>query len=240
MGAMLDGKRILVVVPARGGSKGIPLKNLAKVCGETLIAHTAKIIHPHLDGISDCNIVSTDHPDIATEAIRHGLGVPFIRPHLLSLYMVSDHAVLYHALTEMERIDGHPYDVVIMLQPTCPMRRVWHVEHTVGRIVYAGNDSAWTVTRVDRKYHPLKHLQLGPEGALDYYTPEGRNIIARQQLEPTFIRNGAAYAFTRECLLVQQTIMGKKSAAVVIDEPLVNIDTPEDLAECERRMCAAG
>ena len=230
---MIDGKPVLVIVPARGGSKGIPLKNLAKVCGETLIAHVGQFVR-RLRFVDEA-IVSTDHPEIAAEAVKHGLSVPFIRPRSLSGDLIGDFDVLYHALTETERLNDREYHIILMLQPTCPMRTVRDVEQTVGKVVYAGNDSAWTVERVNKKYHPLKQLRVGQEWRLDYYSAKGREIVARQQLEPTHIRNGACYAFTRECLLLQQTIMGKRSAAVVT-EPLVNIDTPEDLAEAERLM----
>lgn len=231
---MIDGKRVLVVVPARGGSKGIPLKNIAMLYGKPLIAHTAELIN-RLDFV-DYAMVSTDSPSIANISGQYGLAVPFMRPDILSGDFVSDWHVLHHVLTKME-CTAATYDIVVMLQPTCPLRRVWHVEHTVNRLL-KGFDSVWTVTKVDKKYHPKKSLRLASDGTLGHYVEAGKFIVARQQLSDTYIRNGAAYAFTRECLLVQQTIMGKRSAAVVIDEPLVNIDTPEDLAEAERLMRA--
>jgi CMP-N-acetylneuraminic acid synthetase len=91
----------------------------------------------------------------------------------------------------------------------------------------------WTVSRTDLKYHPLKQLKIGSDGAMDYYSAEGGAIIARQQLDQLYFRNGAAYAFTRDCLVEQRTTKGKRSAAVVIDEPMVSIDTLEDFEKVE-------
>ena len=231
---MIGDKRVLVVVPARGGSKGIPLKNIAMLYGKPLIAHTAELIN-RLDFV-DYAMVSTDSPSIANISGQYGLAVPFMRPDVLSGDFVSDWHVLHHVLTKME-CTAVTYDIIVMLQPTCPLRRVWHVEATVKRLLQ-GFDSVWTVTKADKKYHPAKALEVFPSGELRHYLLGGHAIIARQQLGDTYIRNGAAYAFTRECLLVQKTILGKKSAAVVIDEPLVNIDTPQDLVEAERLMVA--
>jgi CMP-N-acetylneuraminic acid synthetase len=89
-------------------------------------------------------------------------------------------------------------------------------------------DAVWTVSRTDPKAHPLKQLNVSATGQLDYYDPRGKNIIARQQLEPVFYRNGISYAITRECLLEQGTIMGTRTGALVLDGDLVSIDTEWD------------
>ncbi len=231
---MLGGRRVLVVVPARGGSKGVRLKNIHPLCGIPLIAHVGALVREL--GYFDRAVVSTDHPVIAETARASGLDVPFVRPAELSGDLISDYQVLSHALAELERLDGARYDVVTMLQPTSPLRRPSHVTATVMKLIDEGWDAVWTVSRTDLKYHPLKQLKVGPDGAMDYYSAEGGAIIARQQLEQIYYRNGAAYAFTRDCLLEQQTIKGKRSAAVVIDEPMVSIDTLEDFDKVEHLL----
>ena len=101
---MIAGKRILIVVPARGGSQGLPLKNLCKVGGMTLVAWTARVIKslPWVDRA----VVSTDYEEIAAEAESAGLAAPFRRPRAISGDRIGDTDVLIHALQEMERIDG--------------------------------------------------------------------------------------------------------------------------------------
>jgi CMP-N,N'-diacetyllegionaminic acid synthase len=229
---MLDGKSILVVVPARGGSKGVPLKNIRPLAGVPLIAHTGNLVK-RLQYV-DRAICSTDHPDIAKAAADCGLEVPFMRPPELGGDLISDLHVLTHAIKVI--CDSY-YDVVVMLQPTCPLRTAGQVTLAVRRLIDGGFDSVWTISETDKRYHPLK--QLGLQGDELYYLLEdGRQIIARQQLKQTYYRNGAAYVFTRECLLEQQTTMGKRAGYVWVENQLVNIDTLEDFAEAERIMAA--
>jgi CMP-N,N'-diacetyllegionaminic acid synthase len=231
---VLGSKRILAVVPARGGSKGVTLKNLHPLQGIPLIAHVGRVARdiPAIDRA----LVSTDHPEIAAEAEHAGLAAPFIRPAELAGDLVSDFQVLEHALTAAERLDGVTYDVVLMLQPTSPLRRAAHVQAVLEKLVKEGWDAVWTVSATELKYHPLKQLVVGEGGEMSYFDPEGPRIVARQQLQPVYHRNGVAYAFTRACLLEQRTIMGARSAAVVLDEPLVSIDTLDDFRLAEREL----
>jgi CMP-N,N'-diacetyllegionaminic acid synthase len=231
---VLGSKRILAVVPARGGSKGVPLKNLHPLQGIPLIAHVGRVVRdtPAIDRA----LVSTDHTEIAAEAERAGLAAPFMRPAELSGDLVSDFQVLEHALTAAESLDGVTYDVVLMLQPTSPLRRAAHVQAVLEKLVKEGWDAVWTVSVTELKYHPLKQLTVGESGTMSYFDPAGAGVVARQQLQPVYHRNGVAYAFTRACLLEQRTIMGARSAAVVLDEPLVSIDTLDDFRLAEREL----
>ncbi len=224
---MLSGRRILVVVPARGGSRGIELKNLRAVGGISLVARVGRVVR-ELDFI-DRAIVSTDHAEIARTAETTGLAAPFVRPDALSGPTVGDLQVLEHALQEVERLDGVRYDVVVMLQPTSPSRTAAQVRQAVTMLVDCGYDAVWTVSATDGKAHPLKQLAIDSNGHLGFYDAAGASIVARQQLPPVFHRNGIAYVFTRACLLDQKTIMGAKTGAVVIDGPVANIDTEFDI-----------
>jgi CMP-N,N'-diacetyllegionaminic acid synthase len=234
---MLNGRRILAVVPARGGSKGIPLKNLQAVGGRALVALAGDVARavPCIDRA----VVSTDHLLIRDAARKAGLDAPFLRPPELSGDRIGDLDVLTHALQATEADDGSRYDVVLMLQPTSPTRRPEHVEATLNKLVDEDLDSVWTVSPTDLKSHPLKQLTVGADGRMDYFDRRGATIIARQQLEPVYHRNGVAYALTRECLLEQRQLLGARAGAVVIDEPMANIDTIEDLAAAERLVAKA-
>lgn len=236
---MIEGKRILAVVPARGGSKGIKLKNLRPVLGVPMVARVGHVVG-QLDSI-DRAVVSTDHEEIAQVAEGAGLAAPFRRPETLSGDRIGDLEVLTNALNEMERIDGATYDVIVMLQPTSPLRRPEDITGTVEMLVRGAWDAVWTVSESDSKAHPLKQLTIeGSDeqqpGRLDYYDPAGKKIIARQQLTPVFHRNGIAYAITRDCLLGQGTIMGARTGAYLIEGPAVSIDTEWDIDLCEFLM----
>lgn len=226
---MLQGKRILVVVPARGGSKGVKLKNLRKVGGVPLVARVGAVVR-ELPMI-DYAVVSTDHEEIARIADEAGIAAPFRRPPGLSGDRIGDWEVLVHALQESELHYGVCCDVIVMLQPTSPLRRAADVAATIDKLVCGGWDAVWTVSPTDSKAHPLKQLTVDDgDDALGYYDTSGSEIIARQQLSQLYHRNSVAYAFTRDCLVEQGTIMGTRTAALVVDGPQVSIDTESDLA----------
>jgi CMP-N,N'-diacetyllegionaminic acid synthase len=227
---MIKGQRILVVCPARGGSKGIPLKNLQPFLGVPLVARVGQLVAeiPEIDR----SVVSTDSKEIARVAADAGLEAPFYRPEDLSGDRISDLDVLSHALIEMERLDETTYDIIVMLQPTSPLRRTEHVLDTIHMLVDGDWDAVWTVSETDSKNHPLKQLTVS-DGRLDYYDQAGKQIIARQQLVPVYHRNGVAYAIRRSCLLEQQSIMGERTGALVLEGNLVSIDTMWDLELAE-------
>lgn len=227
---MRGGMRILVVVPARGGSKGVSLKNLRCVLGTPLVARVGELVR-ELSWV-DRAVVSTDHPEIAEVARAAGLDAPFMRPESLSGDRIGDLEVLTHALEATDAVDRAAYDIVVMLQPTSPLRRAEHVTDCVDKLIGGGFDSVWTVSRTDPKYHPHKQLALDGD-RLDFWDPQGETVIARQQLSPVYHRNGAAYAITRECLLSRKSILGKNASAVIIDEPMLSIDTLEDFDAVE-------
>ena len=227
---MFLNKTILVVVPARGGSKGVKLKNIRTVKGVPLVALVGNLVK-QLSYV-DRAVVSTDNPEIARIAEESGLDVPFMRPEDLSDDIVADWNVLIHALSECERIDNRQYDVVVMLQPTSPMRKPEHVTETVEKLIRCGYDAVWTVSETDTKAHPLKQLIIKDE-ALDYYDPAGSSIVARQQLTPVYHRNGIAYAITRDCIVNKKNIKGDHTSAVIIKDLVVNIDTELDFKLAE-------
>ena len=230
---MYKNHRILAVVPARGGSKGVKLKNLFPLCGKPLLEYSANVIHA--SEYFDRAVVSTDHDQIAQVARENNLQVVH-RPEELSGDRIGDWDVLNHALLEAEREAGVLYDVIVMLQPTSPLREASHVRACIEKCVDEKRDAVWTVSSTDLKYHPLKALILDESGAMDLYDERGKQIIARQQLQPVYHRNGVAYALTRDCILNQKTIMGANWSAVVIENPQISIDTLEDFARVESFM----
>lgn len=230
---MIEGKSVIAIVPARGGSKGIQLKNLQHVGGISLVARAIRVAKgtPEIDRI----IVSTDHEDIATEARKEGCEVPFMRPEALSGDRIADHPVIVDALLQAEKHYRENYGIVLMLQPTSPFRTPDHIRGALSMLAEGDFDAIWSVSETDSKAHPLKQLTLA-DSRLGYYDEAGRNIIARQQLNPVYHRNGVVYAFTRECLIEQKTVFGKKTGAYVINEFQLSIDTEIDLKVAEHFM----
>ena len=223
---MIGNKRILAIVPARGGSKGIPKKNLRTINGVSLIAMAGQTIQNV--SIIDKAVVSTDDPDIAYAAEKSGLKAPFIRPKNISGDFVSDWSVLVHALMETEKIYQTQYHIILMLQPTSPLRQPTHILRAIEMLESGKWDSVWSVSQTDPKNHPVKQLRLN-EDVMDYYDSKAEHIIARQQLSKLFHRNGVVYALTRDCIVNQKSLKGRRAGALVLDGHFVSIDTDWDL-----------
>jgi len=227
---MLGSKRVLAVVPARGGSKGLPGKNLKCICGQPLVTRVGRVVAeiPEIDRA----VVSTDSTEIAKVAADAGLAAPFMRPDSLSGDLIGDIDVLVHALDAMETIDRCTYDVIVMLQPTSPLRTPAEVIKCLRMFEQKAADSVWTVSVADKKYHPLKQLSLAG-GRLSFFDPRGSAIIARQQLEELYFRNGVAYVVSRDTLINDRTLLGRVSYACVSNVVHISIDTAADLSQAE-------
>lgn len=215
--------RVLAVVPARGGSKGVPRKNLREIGGVPMVARVKPVID-RLDFV-DRSIVSTDDPEIAEVS---GLDAPFLRPDELAGDFASAADVARHALSATEAIDGVRYDVLLYLEPTAAIRKASDIAACFHKLVAEGLDAVWTVSAVNPSVHPLKLLDLDDD-KLRYYDPDSARIVARQQLAPVYRRNGVCYALTRACVL-EHGFMGPNTSAVVTDDRHISVDSDLDIA----------
>ena len=226
-------KKILAIVPARGGSKGIKLKNLKKIGGKSLIQLVAEVISE--SKLFTNAVVSTDHKQIKKEAVKYGLDAPFYRPKNLSGDMVSDLEVLQHAILKSEDFYEIKYDYIVMLQPTSPLRTKRDLKKLVSMMENGDYDSIWTISETDSKFHPQKQLDI-KSGYLDFWHSKGKNIIARQQLDTLYHRNGVGYIFSRDCLLGKNSIKGNKTGYLILKSPQISIDTLDDLKKAENLL----
>ena len=119
---MYKNKRLLAIIPARGGSKGIKLKNLKKINKISLIGHVSKIVKKIK--FIDLSLVSTDHPKIIKEAKKYNLKILFKRPKKISGDKIGDLSVIKHSLLNAEKKTNLKYDIILFLQPTSPLRKV--------------------------------------------------------------------------------------------------------------------
>lgn len=216
----------LAIIPARGGSVGLPNKNLRKFFGVPLVRLAVEIAKavPEVDDF----VVSTNREVIAAAS---GTFHIVKRPEELSTGFAGDVAVWSHALLRYEEITGKQFDEVVALQPTSPLRTPEDVSRAIQWRREGNWDSVWTVAPTDLKWHPDKQLSIVDGGKLAFWS--GRDIIARQHLVPTYTRNGVAYVLTRDCLLVQKKTLTPNSSFVVTDTPQISIDTEQDLEHAE-------
>lgn len=230
MSELRSGLKRLAIIPARGGSKGLPGKNLALVAGETLLARAVRCAREA--GIFDTILVSTEDQATADAGRKAGAAVPFLR----SPQLASDSAAVIDAVREvLARLETR-FDTVALLEPTSPLRTPEIVRQTMAAAESEGADAALTVSPAPARYHPLKHFRIAADGKVRFAVEEGAKVVNRQELEPTFLRNGMCYAVRVGAIEAGHNILGSALRAVVVDGPAVNIDDAADLAEARRLL----
>jgi CMP-N-acetylneuraminic acid synthetase len=220
--------RNLAVIPARGGSKSVPRKNLQDVGGRPLIGHM--IGHAlAVPAITDL-VVSTEDEEIAEVARRLGAQVPFLRPAELAEDHMPSWPTVRHALFGMERITGQPYDHVIMLQATAPLCRPQDIAACIDRLAIGDCESVVTVVRV-MTHHPFRMKRIVGEDTLINFIDQGfEDMRPRQTLPAVYQRSGAVYASRRAVIVEQDGVVGSNARAVVVPpETGIEIDTALDL-----------
>ncbi|MEE9393260.1 MAG: acylneuraminate cytidylyltransferase family protein [Planctomycetota bacterium] len=230
-----NGLSVLAVVPARGGSKGIPRKNLARVGGRSLIAWAAHTI-AELPWI-DAAVLSTDDEEMVEEGRRCGLSVPFLRPDQYATDLASSVGMWQDAWLKSEAHFDQRFDVSVLLQPTTPLRRSEDVRRCVEAVVEGGHRAATTISAMPGHYVPEKCLLRDHGGRIQFFWDSvaggGGAVSRRQDAKSYFIRNGICYALTRSTLVDDGHIVEDDCAGVVVDGFVVNIDEPIELELAE-------
>jgi len=229
---MIKGQTVVGVILARGGSKGLPGKNLARLGGRPLIAHT--ILAARGARTLDRVILTTDSPEIAAVGRRYGAEVPFLRPARLARDTAHTPPVIEHAVRHLERREGYRVDIVVTLQPTSPFRHPEDIDRGVRML--AGNPRLDSVISVKETAVPPYWVFRPRRGRLYPFVEDGTDYFLkeRQQLPLTVQPNGALYV-TRRGLLARRGILvsafgGGKTGYVLMDAlTSVDIDGPMDL-----------
>ncbi|WP_061298122.1 NAD(P)-dependent oxidoreductase [Leptospira borgpetersenii] len=230
---MYKDKKIIAVIQARGGSKGIPKKNIYPIVGHPLISYSicAALNSRYIDEL----VVTTDSEEIAEISRRYGAKTPFLRPTELSGDTVLSVDSLYHAVIESERFFGVKYDYVIELPCVSPFRDHMHVDGALEKLFNTGADSVISVVDTGEK-HPVRLKRIVDDQIKDFCKefPEPKAGSRRQDLEKCYIRNGAIYSMTRDCLINKFSRHGENSRPYIMpEEKSINIDTKFDLKLAE-------
>jgi CMP-N-acetylneuraminic acid synthetase len=222
---------VLGIVPARGGSKGVPGKNIRPLAGRTLLEYTAAAAQE--SGVIDRVILSTDSPEIADAGRGAGLEVPFLRPAALAGDDTPMLEVLQHAVTTVSA-GGWVPDLIVLLQPTSPLRRGARIREAVTLLRASGADSVVSVVEVPRHLSPDYVMRI-EDGLLRPFLPEGARVTRRQDARAAYAREGTVYAFRRATLERFGTIYGEDCRPLVLDpDESLSIDSPADWAAAER------
>jgi len=222
---------LLAIIPARGGSKGVPRKNIRMVAGKPLIAWT--LLAARSASCLNRIIVSTDNEEIA-EISRAWGGEVIMRPPELAQDETPTLPVLRHVAEKIEEVDAWTADAVVTLQPTSPLRRAEHIEAAVS--LFAADpeaDSLVSCIEVPHIFHPFSVMRRDESG---YMVPflEGAQIPTRRQDKPAvFARNGAAIYITRRNCLNRFVFGGRLLSYMMSPKDSLDIDSEADLAQAE-------
>lgn len=223
---------VLAVIPARGGSKGLPGKNVRELAGLPLIAHSILLARscPEITR----TIVSTDSEEIAAVAREHGAEVPFLRPAALAGDETAMWPVLQHALTEACR-DGSDYDVLLLLDPTSPARLPADVAAVLALL--AGRPEADGVVAVSEPhFNPLWHAVVdGGDGTMQLLNPDASSYGRRQDVPRVFRINAALYAWRTSFVRAESAswLKGRNLLYEIPELRAVHVDSLEDFTLLE-------
>lgn len=224
--------KILAIIPARGGSKGVPGKNIKLLGGKPLLAYTAAIAlqSKYFTEV----ILSSEDEQIIVVAKSLGISVPFVRPAALAQDHTPTIDVILHALQWYKNRNIF-FDSVCLLQVTSPFRTVAFVNQATERFIESGCDSLVSVQQVPDDYNPHWTFEVNPEGNLTIATGEEQIIPRRQELPKAYHRDGSMYLTKTEVLLHQHSLYGKSTAFIESpSEYYVNIDTISDWEQAEQ------
>jgi CMP-N,N'-diacetyllegionaminic acid synthase len=226
--------RTLGIVPARGGSKGVPRKNITLLLGKPLLAYTADaaLVAKSLTRV----VLSTEDEEIACIGRQWGLEVPFMRPAELA----RDETPTLHVLQDVVRkleLAGDCFDAVFTLQPTTPLRRADDIDGAIELLERTGADSVISFVDVGER-HPARMKFITPDGrVIDPPFGEQFEGQRRQDLPKLYLREGSIYITRRTVLMEQNSVKGRDCRAWLIpEERACNIDTPFDLFLAEQML----
>ncbi|MBK9313119.1 MAG: acylneuraminate cytidylyltransferase family protein [Acidobacteria bacterium] len=224
--------RVLGIIPARGGSKGVPRKNLRNLAGKPLLEYTAEaaLASTRLSR----TILTTEDLEIADAGRQCGIEVPFMRPESLARDDTPMLPVIRHAVKTLED-SGDRFDAICLLQPTNPLRRPVDIDNCIRMLEEQDADSVVSMLPVPVEFNPHWVWFSDSDGYLKIATGEEMPIPRRQDLPAAWHREGSVYVTRRDILVERNTFYGTKMIGYIMDpEKTVNIDTMEDWVRAEK------
>ena len=220
---MIDGKKVLAVVPARGGSKRLPTKNILMLSGKPLIAWSieAGLSSKYVDRV----IVSTDDQEIANISKQWGADVPFIRPDELASDSATTMDTIVHALNSVDNA-AETYAYILLLQPTSPLRTSAHIDEAVELMVERSADSVIGVSEV---LHPYEWSNTLPENlSMDDFISKEAYFTRSQDFPKRYQINGAIYLIKKDSMLLSGRMISDINSVAYIMDKLYSIDIDDE------------
>ena len=221
-----DAPRVLGVIPARGGSKRLPRKNVRKLCGHPLIAYTIKAAQ-RATLLTDY-LISSEDGEILEIARSYGAPVPFVRPAHLATDKVRNIEVVLHALHFMEDKNNQLYDIVLLLQPTCPIRNPEHIDEAIKLLSESELETVASLKGPYKKRDPI--LKRIRDGVLEAYC----GMEDSGNIEPFYLYNASIYGARRDYFVRERKLISPKQVPLVMDQiHSIDIDTEVDFIIAE-------
>ena len=218
--------KVLALIPARGGSKGIPRKNIKILGGKPLLYYTLESALQ--SKLIDTIMVSTEDVEIAEIAKSLGAQVPFMRPQELAQDNTSSLDVIKHVINSYEVL-GIKFDIICLLQPTSPYRPLGAIDRSIELLLNSEADSVISIKPIPHEFNPHWTFKLSNEGLLSISTGECKIISRRQELPPAFHRDGAIYISRISTIREKDSIYGDVILGYDMKSPYyLNIDTRKD------------
>ncbi|HHY22121.1 MAG TPA: acylneuraminate cytidylyltransferase family protein [Bacilli bacterium] len=222
---MIKGKTVLAIIPARGGSKGVPRKNIRDLAGKPLIAWT--IDEAKKSKFIDRLILSSEDEEIIEVAKSYGCEVPFVRPRHLAEDTTPGIEPVLHAIKEVEG-----YDYVMLLQPTSPLRTVEDIDRCIEKIIKFNDPACVSVAEPDTS--PYWMYTLNCNDQIKPLIPQDTVAVRRQELPTVYSLNGAVYIAKTDWLRHTKSFLTEETIAYIMPrERSYDIDTEEDFQWCE-------
>ena len=223
--------KILGVIPARGGSKSVPFKNLAPLNGKPMLVYTIEAAQK--SRLLTHFVVSSENDRIIQVARQYGAPAPFVRPADLATDEAPSLPVVQHAVREMETREGIVFDYVVLLQATSPLRNGADIDASLDKLIRTGAYSVVSVVRIAH-HHPARMRFIENDMLVQLPMGEPKEMQRRQDLPPVYIRNGAIFATRRSVVMEQNSMLGKISRPYVMPESRsANVDTKFDFLVVE-------
>lgn len=225
---------IVAVIPARGGSKGIPRKNLVRIAGRPLIAYTIEAARNAAS--VDRVLISTDDSQIADVANELGAEVPFLRPQELADDGAPMLGVMTHALAWMES-QGKAVEGLVLLQPTSPLRTVDHIEEAIALFRSAHASSVVSVVEVPHQFNPVSVMKLSAQGTLSPFLRDQVIVTRRQDKPMAYARNGPVVLVCQPETIRSGELYGSRCIPYLMsEEDSIDIDTVRDVHLAEQLL----
>ena len=228
---MINGKTVFAIIPARGGSKGIPRKNIKPLGGKPLIAWTIEEVKKskYIDRI----IVSTDSQEIANVSIKYDAEAPFIRPKELAADETPSSDVVLHAIDWLDRNQNQKFEILILLQPTSPFRNSSQIDAALEEFISnANNKCLVSVKEVEESPYWMKIID--DDNFLKNFTLQQNKFTRRQDLPKVFILNGAIYIMRTTDFISYESFDVDNTIPFVMDKKTsIDIDNEEDFVLAE-------